>query len=360
MQKLILLLFFFLLNGCTFNNLFIGGEIDKVTVVKYTPYMKHHRAYFSRTQLKTMRDGKKYLFLYNAKNNDVGVLLHRKSQYVLYNMSNPDQQPMAVNANKKTKYWHALKSFKHKGFKRIKSLASVGYTASVSHKRYKGRKTLLIETKEYSRLLKLYKKAIKTYNASRIKNIKTKLPKSLIYSYYKQYEKRANSRKQRMQLKIIANKLQIKAPYIIEKKPKQTKVTTKQPASHKKKPAKEKIITGTSMTKKEEPVIQKEEPETPLVKKVSLPTPSSDKPYTYYLHQASLDELSTYIANKATKNSLSYNQYTMLRHRKSSLQEEKLFKEGSLEELIAAYKVNKNPKYKKRIMSLMKAKQESH
>jgi len=355
-----LLLFFFLLNGCAFNNLFIGGEIDKVTVVKYTPYMKHHRAYFSRTQLQTIRGGKKYLFLYNAKNNDVGVLLHRKNQYVLYNMSNPNKQPMAVNANKKTKYWHALKSFKHRGFKIIKSLASVGYTASISRKRYKGRKTLLIETQEYSRLLKLYKKAIKTYNASKIKHIKTKLPKSLIYSYYKQYEKRATTRAQRIQLKIIANKLQVKAPYIPEKKTKQKKANIKQTTPQENKTTEKNLDTNSSSKKEEEPVIIQEEPTPPLIKKISAPTPSSDKPYSYYLHQASLGELSTYIANKATKNSLSYNQYNMLRRRKLFLQEEKLFKEGSLEELIAAYKVNKNPKYKKRIMSLMKAKQESH
>ena len=355
-----LLLFFFLLNGCAFNNLFIGGEIDKVTVVKYTPYMKHHRAYFSRTQLKTMKNGKKYLFLYNAKNNDIGVLLHRKNQYVLYNMSNPKQQAMAINVNKKIKYWEVLNSFKHTGFKTIKSLASVGYTTSVSHKRYKGIKTLLIETKEYSRLLKRYKNAIKTYNASKIKNIKTKLPKSLIRSYYKQYEKRATTRAQRLQLKIIANKLQIKAPYIAEKKPKQTKMKTKKPTSKLHEPRKKQETIRESKPKEKTLDVVKKETIQPTVKRVSKTTASSDKPYTYYLHQASLDELSTYIANKATKNSLSYNQYNMLRDRKSSLQEEKLFKEGSLEELIAAYKVNKNPKYKKRIMSLMKAKQESH
>ena len=358
-----LLLFFFLLNGCAFNNLFIGGEIDKVTVVKYTPYMKHHRAYFSRTQLQTIRGGKKYLFLYNAKTNDVGVLLHRRNQYVLYNMSNPNQQPMAVNANKKTRYWHALKSFKRRGFKIIKSLASVGYTASISHKRYKGRKTLLIETQEYTRLLRLYKQAIKTYNASKIKHIKTRLPKSLIARYYKQYKKRATTRAQRIQLRIIANKLQMKAPYIPEQKTKKTKVSTKEVPTQEKKIIEKKPDTQIATQQEEEVVTRTEEPREsvePSHQKLAIPTPPADKPYSYYLHQASLNELSTYIANKATKNSLSYNQYNMLRHRKVVLQEEKLFKEGSLEELIAAYKVNKNPKYKARIMSLMKAKQESH
>ena len=364
MRKMILLLFFLLLNGCSFNNLFIGGEIDKVTVVKYTPYMKHHRAYFSRAQLKTIRGSKKYLYLYNAKTNDIAVLLHRKNQYVLYNMSKPKQQPYAINVTSKTKYWQVLKGFKRKGFKIIKSLASVGYTASVSRKRYKGIKTLLIETQEYSRLQTLYKKAIKTYNASKIKNIKTRLPKSLISSYYAQYKKRAKTRTQLLQLSTIAKKLKLQAPKVPGKPAKKQKTTPSKQKLRKDKPiiqveeksegVEEKIeVPSTPIVVQEAPVIK------PIVKKISPPKPSG-KPYTYYLKHASLSELSTYISNKATKNSLSYNQYNMLSRRKVVLQEERLFKHGSLEELIAAYKVNKNPKYKQRIMRLMKDKQAHH
>jgi len=321
-------------------------------VVKYSPYKKHHRAYFSRGQLKTINGSKKYRYLYNAKTNDLAVLLHRKNQYVLYNMSNPKQQPYAVNITAKTKYLQALKSFKRKGFKRIKSLASVGYTASVSRKRYKGIKTILIETQEYSRLQALYKKAIRTYNASKVKNIKTRLPNSLISSYYKQYKKRAKTRAQLLQLKIIAKKLKLKAPKVPETPVKKQKET----------PKKRKIQT---VSKKKPVVIEKEvleeEPAKPIVKKVvpSKPKPYT-KPYSYYLNHASLSELSTYISNKATKNSLTYNQYNMLSRRKVLLQEERLFNHGSLEELIAAYKVNKNPKYKQRIMSLMKAKKQAN
>jgi len=364
MRKILLLLFFLLLHGCSLNNLFIGGKIDKVTVVKYTPYMKHHRAYFSRAQLKTIKGNKKYLYLYNAKTNDIAILLHRKHQYVLYNMSKPKQQPYAINATAKTKYWQVLKGFKRKGFKIIKSLASVGYTASVSRKRYKGVKTLLVETQEYSRLQTLYKKAIKTYNASKIKNIKTRLPKSLISSYYAQYKKRAKTRAQLLQLSTIAKKLKLQAPKVPGKPVKKQKTTpSKQKIQiiHKKKPILQ--VEEEVEEKIEEPIVPivvKEEPIIkPIVKKILPPKPS-DKPYTYYLKHASLNELSTYISNKATKNSLSYTQYNMLSRRKVVLQEERLFKHGSLEELIAAYKVNKNPKYKQRIMSLMKAKQAHH
>jgi hypothetical protein len=265
-----------------------------------------------------------------------------------------------MNVTSKTKYWQVLKGFKSKGFKIIKSLASVGYTASVSRKRYKGVKTLLIETQEYSRLQTLYKKAIKTYNANKIKNIKTRLPKSLISSYYTQYKKRAKTRAQLVQLRTIAKKLKLQAPKIPGKPVKKQKTTPskqKVQIARKDKPitqVEEKIeVPNTPIIVQEAPVIK------PIVKKISPPKPSA-KPYTYYLKHASLSELSTYISNKATKNSLSYNQYNMLSRRKVVLQEERLFKHGSLEELIAAYKVNKNPKYKQRIMTLMKDKQTHH
>ncbi len=296
MRIVVLFLFFLLLSGCSLKNLFVAGEINKVTVVQHAPYMKHYRAYFARTELQIVKDDKKYLYLYNAKKNDLGILLHRKNQYILYSLSKPEQQALAIHASPKTTYKHVLKSFKRKGFELITSVDTVGYLVSVAPRRYKGVKTLLVEIQDYSHLQDLYKQAIKTYNADKIKNIKTKLPKQLVYDYYTRYEKRAKTPSQLAQLHIIAQKLQIK---------------------------------------------------------------TQEETYTYYLHDAPLDELSTYISQRATRNSLSYRQYTMLKGRKTFLQEEKLFNEGSLEDLINAYKVNKNPKYKKRIMSLMKEQQEN-
>ena len=296
MRLIILFVFFLLLNGCSLNKLFVTGELNKVTVVQYSSYMKHYRAYFTRTELQIIKDDQKYLYLYNAKEKNLGILLHRKNQYILYSLSKPEQQALALKANPKTTYRHVLKSFKRKGFNPIASVDAVGYIVSVAPRRYKGVKTLLVESQDYSHLQNLYKQAIKTYNADKIKNIKTKLPKHLVYDDYKRYEKRAKTPSQLAQLQIIAQKLQIK---------------------------------------------------------------TQEEIYTYYLHNAPLDELSTYISQRATRNSLSYRQYTMLKGRKTFLEEEKLFNEGSLEDLINAYKVNKNPKYKKRIMSLMKEQQEN-
>ncbi len=296
MRIIVFFLFFLLLSGCSVNNLYVPGEINKVTVVQYAPYMKHYRAYFTREELQIIKDNQKYLYLYNEKENDLSILLHRKNEYILYSLSKPEQQAFFIQESPKTKYTHVLKSFKRKGYHTITSLDTVGYIVSVSPRRYKGLKTLLVEIQAYSHLQNLYKQAIKTYNADKIKNIKTKLPKQLVYDYYKRYEKRAKTQVQLAQLQIIAQKLQIK---------------------------------------------------------------TQEETYTYYLHNASLNELSTYLSQRATRNSLSHRQYTMLKKRRTFLKEEKLFNEGSLEDLIAAYKINKSPKYKKRIMLLMKDTQEN-
>jgi len=309
MYKIILFLLLILLNGCSFNNFLLKGEIDKVSVVKYTPYMKYHRAYFSRDQLKVIKNGKKYLYLYNEKNNDLTILLHRNNYYVLYNLSQPKKEVFTLKVNSRKKYTSALKQFKRMGYKTISSPASKGYVVSESYKRYKGVRTLLIEVKEYTDLQKIYENSIKTYDASKIKNIKTKLPKSLILNYYMRYKKQATTHKQLTQLQIIAKKLQIKGPS---------------------------SSSNINTSKKEQKKV-KEDPE--------------EK------EDASINELSTYNPKNTTKYSLSYSQYRALKQREALLQEEKLLNEGSLEELITAYKVNKSPKYKERIMLLMKEKQ---
>jgi hypothetical protein len=296
MRTVVLFFFFVLLSGCSLNRLYIPGEINKVTVVEYTPYMKHHRAYFTRTELETINEDQKYLYLYDKKKKHLGLLLHRKNEYILYNLSKPEQAALTLHTGPKTRYTRVLKSFKRQGFTPVDSLYSVGVIASVAPRRYKGVKTLLVEVQDYSHLQDLYKDAIRTYNANGIKSIRTKLPKQLIYEYYRRYEKRARTRKQLAQLQIIAQKLQIK---------------------------------------------------------------TQEEIYTYYLYDADLDTLSAYLSQKETRSSLSTRQYRHLKRRKARLQEEKLFNEGSLEDLITAYKKNKDPKYKERILVLIKEKQEN-
>lgn len=356
MRKIVLLLFFFLLNGCALNSLFLGDEVDTVTVVGQSTYMKHHRAYFTRTQLHIIRDGKKHLYMYNRKTHDVGVLLHKNSQYMLYNMSQPGQAPLIVKAKRDTKYWRVLNAFKAKGFRIARSLASVGIEASDSRQIYKGVKTLLIQIKDYARLQARYQRAIKTYDASGIRSIKTKLPKHLIVPYYRLYAKRAKTRTQLLALKTIALKVGLTPPNIPEAK-RPTKKVQKEPLPQNTSPAEtleEEVVQATEAIEATQETI-------PEVTKVLPPqTPAqtpAQKPYRYYLKRASLKELSAYISDQATRNSLSYTRYNRLTKRKKVLQEEKLLKDGNLEELIAAYKTNKDPTYKKRIMELIKEKQ---
>ncbi len=296
MRTVVLFFFLVLLSGCSLNRLFAPGEINKVTVVEYTPYMKHHRAYFTRTELETIKEDQKYLYLYDKKKKHVGLLLHPKNDYILYNLTKPEQPALTLHVTPKTTYTHVLKTFRRKGFTPVDSLTDVGVIVSVAPRRYKGIKTLLVDVQDYSSLQDLYKKAIRTYNANGIKDIQTKLPKQLVYEYYRRYEKRARTRRQLAQLQIIAQKLQIK---------------------------------------------------------------TQEEIYTYYLKEADQDALTAYLSQKETRSSLSSRQYRLLKKRKKFLQEEKLFNEGSLEDLIAAYKKNKKPKYKERILSLIKEQQEN-
>jgi hypothetical protein len=285
-----------------------------------------------------IKNGKKYLYLYNKKDNDLIVLLHRNNYYILYNLSQPKRKAVSLKANSGKKYTYALKKFKRMGYKSLSSPASKGFIVSESHKRYKGVKTLLIEVKEYTDLQKLYENSIKTYNASKIKNIKTTLPKSLIIDYYMHYKKQATTHEQLAQLQIIAKKLQIKGPSFSL-----NTNTIKKEQKEVKEDPEEKEYAWYEFAEKGENKISSQEP--------------SEKPYSYYLKDASINELSTYISKNTTKNALSYSQYNALKQRRTVLQEEKLLSEGSLEELITAYKVNKSPKYKERIMLLMKEKQ---
>lgn len=351
MRKVILLLFLVVLYGCSFNNPFLRGEINKVTVVKYSPYMKHHRIFLTRSNLKIIKDGKKYLYLYHKKNNDLAVLVQRKNTFFLYTLSNPKQKTYSLRLAQGKKYTDALKHFRSMGYRSMTSTAKKGFLVSVSYKRYKNNKTLLFEVKDYTRLLYLYKKAIRNYDASKIKTIKTQLAKSLILPYFKRYEKQAKSKKQREQLQIIAQKLQLKRPNL-DKKIVQTSSTKAKDNKN--------VIKEEIKTKKESEIKESSSWYTFSTKEIKIEEEKTAKvpvqiPYTYYLNNASLNELSSYLAGDAT---LSNSEYSALKQRERNMKEKELLETGTLEELIAAYKSNKKPKFKQRILSLMKEKQQ--
>ena len=332
MQKILLLLFFFLLNSCTLNSPFLVGEVDKVYVVKHDSYVKHHRAYFTRENIKPIQNGRKYLYLYHAKGKDLAILLHRKNKYQLYSLTYPDKKVLIFKTHK-AKDRTILKNLRRKGYHPV-SPATIGYTSRVSMQRYKGLKTLLVEVDDYSRLQNMYKKAIRTYNAQNIKHIKTKLPKELISSYYKQYHKRAKTQKQLEQLQIIAEKLELNSAGAVVQ-------TTKEDSKQ--------IVEEEKVTEEKVPK------EVKVIKAIKKPREVT-KPYSYYLESASYNELNTYLSTSESREDLTYNQYNTLKER---LKEERLLVDGSLEEVIAAYKKNKDPRFKTRSLELMKKVQES-
>ena len=315
MQKILLVLFIFLMSGCSIDGLIVWGEINKVQVVKQNSYIKHYRAYFQRTHLQSIRHGKKYLYFYNKKTKDLAILLHPKNKYMLYSFSHPNTV-IKILSDRKHGYYHMIKVLKRKGY-RITSPHAVGYTTKVSLRRYKKVKTLLLEVKNYQHLQDMYKKAIRTYHAGKIKNIRTRLPKVLIESYYKTYKAKASTQEQVKQLNIIAGKLHLQQSVSSRGKIPQKKNTQSQTVPN-----------------------SKENTTTHL--------------YSYYLNHASYYELNNYLLTSEAKSALSYTQYNTLKRKNSQLQEEDLLQNGSLEELITAYKKNKDPRYKSKIMQRIK------
>jgi len=300
-----------LFGGCSLDTLSALNEVDKVQLVKQTSSMKLYRAYFVRTHLKPIRRGQKYLFFYNAKKEDLAILLYPGRRYKLYSISHPHRVILSINTNRKTRYRHLIRTLEHKGY-HLTSLSKIGYTSRVKLRRYKGFKTLMVEVRDYRRLQGIYRKAIRNYDTKYIKNVKGRLPKRLILPYLRRYEKKANTPEQRVQLRMIASR----------------------------------IKGGTGTTAAPVPHVKEKEN-------------NNDVLYQYYRDKASYSELNDYLSGPEAGYTLTYRQRNVLKTRQSKLKEEKLLENGSLEELIAAYKVNKDPRYKARILALMKKVQES-
>jgi len=309
MRKILLTFLLFFLSGCSMNQLLLSEEIDKVNVVKYQTYLKQHRAYFKRDNLKLVTKNDKYLFLYHTEKRELGLLLRRQNTYTLYNFTKSEKPNITLILKKKISYKQLLRHFSRIGYKPV-NLSNLGYTAKIALRRYKGVKTLMVETKDYRVLKQKYEKAIRTYNAKNIMSVKTHLPKNLIYPYFETYKNKATTAGELTQLQNIANKLRLEDDEII---------------------------------------IPEDEPEEVIY--TSYP---NSKGYDYYLYRASVNELERYLAKGTTKASLSGSEYKGLKTHLVEMKEKELFNEGSLEELIAAYKVNKDPKYKERILVLMK------
>ncbi len=325
-QKVLLFLLLLLLNSCSLDSLIALGEVDKVQVVKKNASYAQYRAYFTRTQLKPIKNNQKYLYFYNKKKKDLAILLHRYDNYILYSLYHPEAPHMIFKAQKHAPYTHIKKALKKQGYL-LSSPYAVGAISKVGLRKYKGIKTLLIEIKDYSTLQDKYQKAIRSYDASSIAKIKTQLPHVLIDNYFKTYQKKASSEEEREQLEHIVDKLHT-------------------PESKNNNTQEEEIQVQEALAK--------EIPEETLAPS----TIPENAPFDYYAQEASFHELETYLNDSKAKDNLTFNQYTQLTQRYTVLKDEKMLKEGSLEALISSYKTNKNPKYKKRILELMKEAQQ--
>ncbi len=297
-KHIILLIGLFIMQGCSINQLFLTDEIDKVTIVRHTPYLKHNRAYFTRDTLKLLGHKKPYQLFLNPKTHDLGVLLHRGENYTLYHFFSPPKTSRFHGTLKKVRAM-----LKKQGYKALENATQGGYVVHTGPRRYKGVKTYLIDITDYSRLKKEYEKVIRTYNTQSLSSLKDTLPKSMIEPYLRYYWQRAEDETQKKALRRIEEKLHI-------------------------------VL---------------EQSETP----VQIPL-SEQTPYHYYRYRASMYELGNYLNSTESRAALTPAQYTILQHRLQILQQEKLLEEGSLETLIAAYEKNHDPRFKQRILELLK------
>ncbi len=315
-RLLLSLLLLFFLEGCALNRLFLLDEINTVNVVKYNTHLKHYRAYFARSDLRPVAHKRKYIFFYNPKKSDLSLLLNHQGRYVLYSFTNPHQEVRLFKQRVRVSSRTLFRILAKRGY-RIANLTQLGFDVKVGRRLYKGVKTLMFEVKDYRNLKKQYRLAIKTHQPSKVAHLHTPLPQKFIRPYFEYYRKRAKTPKAREALYRIGKQLHLAVP---------GGSTQKHPTS-----------TESQTTE-------------------GTPTPSVDR-YSYYLQEASLYELSNYLDTPKSRQEMGATRYRALQQRLARLKEEKLLKESSLESLIEAYKQNHNPRFKARILELMKEKQ---
>jgi len=299
------------MQGCSLQELFLFQEINKITVVRYTSSVKHHRAYFERTALLRVANGKRYLFLYHRKRKDLALILRKKDHYTLYHFFDLSRKPVTLPASKNISARQMLRLFAKKSYRKV-DLLKEGFVVTTGLRRYKGVKTLLIDVKDYRALKKRYEEAIRHYNAGKIRSLSLTPPASMLKATLLHHYALAVNGEQKEQLRIIARKLHIALP--------------------------------SSPSDSEEP-------------RAAIPS-VTNRDYTYYLHKASMQELKQCLTDPTQTRSLSDGEFLLLRHRLEKMQQEDLLRHGSIEALIKAYKTNKDPRFKQRIFEMMKAKQE--
>jgi len=313
-----------LLNSCSLDSIIALSQINKVQLVRSNSYIKEYRAYFARENLLPIKRGRKFLFYYNKRKKDLAILMHPRGEYIAYSITKSPNRVLDIDSSRKKGYRYINSLLRRYGYRQVNP-ANVGYKTSLSRRIFKGHKTYYLRAINYEKLISKYKQAIHSYNYTKIKNIKTKLPTSFIYSYFKQYEQKASTTKQKEQIQLIGIKLGLRKS--IKTKTKQKNNTPIKEDSTKK--SLDTLSLQSHQKKKQKPL------------------------YDEYSKCNSYKKLHKFLHSKQAKESLSYAEFSKLSFREAQLREKELLANGSIEELIAEYKKTNNPRYKKKAMELM-------
>jgi len=296
-----------ILHGCAIGTLMVPKGVDRAEVVAFGSTIKHYRIYLERSRLRPILNHKKYLYFYHKKSKKPAVLIHRQKHYTLYSLTDPKQKPFTFLQSYKARYRHILRTLKTQGYQPLTYPAQIGFEIEVGYRRFKGAKTLLIEAKDYTTLIRLSRQAIRDYTLTPLERVEHSLPPHFISSYYQLYSTRATSPQQHEVLKVIAQKLQLT--------PNTTPISEELNTTQRSKLVEErirqriqKLATQHNQTRAKQ-IARRQHPQRTAAPK------TRPKPYRYYLQSASSAELTRYLLNPQSIKQLSSRQYGELMKR---------------------------------------------
>ncbi len=310
MQKYLLFLLLLILHGCAISTLMVPKGVDRAEVVAFGSTIKHYRIYLERSRLKPILNHKKYLYFYHKRSKQPAVLIHRQKHYTLYSLTDPKQKPFTFSQSYKARYRHILRTLKTQGYQPLAHPERIGFSITVGHRRLNGAKTLRIEAKDYTTLIRLSRHAIKGYTTTPLDAVESALPWYFISDYYTRYAKRATSPQQHEALDAIAQRLQL-TPNITPRTPRTPEHNTSQRSIIVEARIRQRIrrlATQHNQTRAKQ-IARRQHPQRTTTPK------THPKPYRYYLQSASSAELTRYLLNPQSIKQLSSQQYGELMKR---------------------------------------------
>ena len=303
MRRLIgLTMLVFLLGGCQIPDFTAAFKLNTFHIVSYGNDVRHYRAYFLRKNLTFLPNGRRTLLAVHTKTQSPAIVIRRKGYDEVYDMATYRHIAFREKASKHRTLRTLQRFLARRGY-RIVNTRNFGVHLTTGPRKYRGYKTWLIDLKDYSRLKRRYLQALR-HNPCRLKQLKP-IPADLI--------------KKELRL-AVSKRLNVSDRTCLYESAKRLHISLPSP--------------------------QKK------------PTPDRQNPsFSYYISHASEKELRTLLHTKTYKTRFSTFQQRALRQRLRQLEHDRLLKHGSLEELFAAYKHNKDPRIKQRIMQLLEQRQ---